>query len=90
MRHNTNCPNCGAPIEPDRIRCAYCGTTYMDLATLQLCNNTWIRVNVGPPGRPMILAARGFLSSCSVTNEVDACPTVQLEFVVDNLVAATE
>lgn len=24
----TNCPNCGAVVDPDADRCAYCGTPY--------------------------------------------------------------
>lgn len=27
----TNCPNCGAPLEPYSWKCAYCGTCYFDL-----------------------------------------------------------
>lgn len=26
-----NCPNCGAPIDSYRSKCAYCGTMYSDL-----------------------------------------------------------
>lgn len=26
----TNCPNCGAPIEPYQCKCGYCGTWYFD------------------------------------------------------------
>lgn len=25
----TNCPNCGAPIDPAAMQCAYCGTPYL-------------------------------------------------------------
>lgn len=28
-----NCPNCGAAIDPYRVKCEYCGTMYFDLAT---------------------------------------------------------
>ena len=28
-----NCPNCGAPIDPYRVKCEYCGTMYFDWAT---------------------------------------------------------
>ena len=28
-----NCSNCGAPIDPYRVKCEYCGTMYFDWAT---------------------------------------------------------
>jgi hypothetical protein len=28
-----NCPNCGAVIDPYRVKCEYCGTMYFDWAT---------------------------------------------------------
>lgn len=28
-----NCCNCGAPIDPYRVKCDYCGTMYFDWAT---------------------------------------------------------
>ena len=28
-----NCPNCGSPIDPYRVKCEYCGTMYFDWST---------------------------------------------------------
>ena len=28
-----NCPNCGSPIDPYRVKCEYCETMYFDWAT---------------------------------------------------------
>lgn len=28
MKDQLNCPNCGAPRDPDASRCPYCGTPY--------------------------------------------------------------
>ncbi len=27
-----NCPNCGSPVDPYRVKCEYCGTMYFDFA----------------------------------------------------------
>lgn len=29
MSRPTHCPNCGAPIDPTRDRCEYCGSAYL-------------------------------------------------------------
>ena len=31
-----NCPNCGAPINPDNNKCSYCGTSYFDLSSIDV------------------------------------------------------
>ena len=32
----TNCPNCGAALEPYKTRCEYCGTYYFDLTAFDI------------------------------------------------------
>ncbi len=47
MKKRTNCPNCGAPIEIDRIICPFCGTRYLDVESLGLYRPTYLRLNLG-------------------------------------------
>lgn len=34
-----NCPNCGAPIEPYKTKCEYCGTRYFDFTAFNIEDN---------------------------------------------------
>lgn len=40
-----NCPNCGAPITG--IKCEYCGTQFLDFATIDMDYPFYIRVKQG-------------------------------------------
>lgn len=35
-----NCINCGAPLEQDKNKCPYCGTSYLDICGLKLDGTT--------------------------------------------------
>ena len=69
----TNCPNCGAPIDPDRTRCAYCGTVYLDLIPLQLHGPSWLRINTGTRGAPRVVTIK-----CCVREVTEYCPPPEL------------
>ena len=32
----TNCPNCGAPLEPYKCKCEFCGTWYFDFTAFDM------------------------------------------------------
>ena len=34
-----NCPNCGAPLEPYKCRCEFCGTYYFDFTAFDMSKN---------------------------------------------------
>ena len=36
---NKNCPNCGAPVDPESHKCAYCGTIYFDMSMIDFDNH---------------------------------------------------
>lgn len=34
MAKGRNCPNCGAPYDPNEPKCPYCGTIYYDMSAI--------------------------------------------------------
>lgn len=41
----TNCPNCGAPIQGEK--CEYCGTIFYDLSLIDLSSSCFIKLKFG-------------------------------------------
>ena len=35
-----NCPNCGAPLEPYKCKCDFCGTWYFDFTAFDMTDDT--------------------------------------------------
>ena len=52
-----NCPNCGAPIDPWKYKCEYCGTAIVDLGVLDLDNPCYVSFKTHMYGRPCIVTA---------------------------------
>ena len=46
MAKGRNCPNCGAVIEPNNNKCAYCGTSYLDLSAIDFTNHQPIYLKI--------------------------------------------
>ena len=44
-----NCPNCGAPINPDTNKCSYCGTSYFDLSAIDMSSSKpfYLKIKIG-------------------------------------------
>lgn len=38
-----NCPNCGAPLDPYAVHCAYCGTYYFDLSAFDCSKKCFVK-----------------------------------------------
>ena len=37
---DTNCPNCGAPVYPDKRKCPYCDTPYKEMGEISRAYDT--------------------------------------------------
>ena len=48
-----NCPNCGAPLEVEKNKCAYCGTSYFDLSAINIDNSEpfWLKFRTNYGGK---------------------------------------
>ena len=53
-----NCPNCGAPLDPFKYKCEYCGTSIIDLGVLDLDNPCYVKFRTHDLcGRSVIVSA---------------------------------
>lgn len=89
MKHK-NCPNCGAPIDIEKNKCAYCGTSYYDLSLMPLREPFFLKVNVGTRDKPQIITAKVFCSTMNINYAVDCVPEIEMEFqAIDGLFRET-
>ena len=52
-----NCPNCGAPIDPWKYKCEYCGTTIIDLGVLDLDKPCYVTFKTRMSGKEQLITA---------------------------------
>lgn len=78
----TNCPQCGAPLNPLKLRCEYCDVPVLDLAALSDMGYSFMRLNIG--GKIVVCKAR--ITSGSLTMGPYERTTMDLELDVESIV----
>lgn len=64
-----NCLNCGAPLEPYKCRCEYCGTWYYDLTTFDMTKDDPYYVKFKTPYGVITALARPELQTIDVYDD---------------------
>ena len=77
-----NCPNCGAPIDIERYKCAYCGTSYYDFSCISIQSQKpfFLKLNLGTKDDPKIIIAQAMMTQCAMTTAPDQVPEIELKF----------
>jgi len=66
----TNCPNCGAVIEPYKCKCEYCGTWYFDFTAFDMSDNKPYYVKFRTPYGIITTLAKPELQTINFTEDV--------------------
>lgn len=77
-----NCPNCGATLDNENVKCPYCGTLYYDLSTIPMNQPFFLSLNVGREEDPKIITSMAVCNSASIQTSVDSYPEAELNFIL--------
>lgn len=66
----SNCPNCGATIEPYKSKCKFCGSWYFDLTAFDMIENKPCYVKIRTPQGIITTRAIPELKDIEVTEEL--------------------
>ena len=72
----TNCPNCGAPINPYSVKCEYCGTICFDFTAIDLESDKPVFVK--------IRTHMGTITSLAIPNLETISMDYQNDYVTDS------
>ena len=64
-----NCPNCGAPLEPYKCRCEFCGTWYFDFSAFDMSGSDPYYVKFRTPYGIITTLARPELKTIEVQDD---------------------
>lgn len=64
-----NCPNCGAPLEPYKCKCEYCGTWYFDFTAFDMSEDVPYYVKFRTPYGVITTLAKPELQTIDTYND---------------------
>lgn len=70
---NTNCPNCGAPIDIHAEKCAYCDTPYVYISKKRQDDLTSFGTSLAEATAALSAFARCFVMSSNEMREILGC-----------------
>lgn len=66
---DTNCPNCGAPIDLEFDKCPYCGTTWLNLANIDIENRRPMYLKLRY--RDQVFIMKAYCSNCEIEHHIE-------------------